>query len=142
MVTGDLLVPRFTIACQSGSMSDFRDLVEAIRTFNADRDWGQFHDPKSVALALVGEVGEVAELLQWIPAAEAAQEASAGPLHDRIAEELADVLTYLVVLADACGVDLVEAGSAKLARSRTRFPVDKVSGTAALKHESPVDRSS
>lgn len=141
MVTGNLPRSGSTIACQSGLMSDFRELVDAIRAFNIERDWGQFHDPKSVALALVGEVGEVAELLQWIPAEMAAQEASAGSLHDRIAEELADVLTYLVVLADSCDVDLIEASLAKLARSRSRFPVDKISGTAVLKHEAPGDRS-
>lgn len=121
-------------------MSDFPELVEAIRTFNIERDWGKFHDPKSVALALVGEVGEVAELLQWIPADRATQEVVAGSLHDRLAEELADVLTYLVVLADVCEVDLVQSGLAKLAKSRSRFPVEGVAGTAVLKHETPSGR--
>ncbi len=50
------------------AVSDLTQLAESIRKFNADRDWDKFHDPKSLLLALVGEVGELAELLQWLPA--------------------------------------------------------------------------
>ena len=53
-------------------MSDIAELTERIRAFSEERDWTRFHDPKSLALALVGEVGELAELLQWLPADEAA----------------------------------------------------------------------
>src|ERR1700729_1871399 len=49
-------------------MADLGELRERMRQFSAERDWGQFHDPKSVLLALVGEVGELAELFQWLPA--------------------------------------------------------------------------
>ena len=71
-----------------------------------ERDWEQFQDPKSVMLALVGEVGELAELLQWLPADAARDLAHEEPLHTRLSEEMADVLVYLVGLADQCGVDL------------------------------------
>jgi dCTP diphosphatase len=54
-------------------MSDLSELRDRMRRFTDDRDWGQFHDPKSVLLALVGEVGELAELFQWLPAGEARQ---------------------------------------------------------------------
>ncbi len=101
-----------------------------MRRFSADRDWGKFHDPKSVLLALVGEVGELAELFPWLPAADARVLAEAEPLRTRAGEEMADVLLYLVLLADVLGVDLAAAARRKLADAERRFPVDQVAGRA------------
>ncbi len=105
-------------------MTDLASFTTAVRAFSAERDWGQFQDPKSLVLALMGEVGEVAELLQWIPADQAVETFAAPDRRDRIGDELADVLIYLVRLADVLGVDLGAAGEAKLARNHARFPVE------------------
>ncbi|MGO1315835.1 MAG: nucleotide pyrophosphohydrolase [Cellulomonadaceae bacterium] len=104
-------------------MTDLGAFTAAVRQFSAERDWEQFQDPRSLVLALTGEVGEVAELVQWLP--EGAQhEALADPARrSRFGDELADVLIYLVRLADVAGVDLGAAAEAKLARNRKRFPV-------------------
>ncbi len=118
------------------TVSRFDELVTEFRRFVDDRDWRQFHDPKSLILALVGEVGELAELYQWIPASEAAARASTDPLRSRTAQELADVLLYLVGLADALGVDLIEAAHAKLADSTARFPAGESYGVAPDKASS------
>jgi NTP pyrophosphatase (non-canonical NTP hydrolase) len=93
-----------------------------MRQFTADRDWGSFHDPKSVILALVGEVGELAELFQWLPAEEARNLAGDEPLKTRAGEEMADVLLYLILLADVVGIDLGAAAHAKMDDSERRFP--------------------
>lgn len=93
-----------------------------MRQFSAERDWSRFHDPKSVLLALVGEVGELAELFQWLPAGAAASLAAAEPLRTRAGEEMSDVLLYLVLLADVLGIDLAAAAEAKLADSARRYP--------------------
>jgi dCTP diphosphatase len=93
-----------------------------MREFAAERDWRRFHDPKSVLLALVGEVGELAELFQWLPAGSAAKLARSEPLHTRAGEELSDVLLYLVLLADVLGVDLAAAADAKLTEAARRYP--------------------
>jgi dCTP diphosphatase len=93
-----------------------------MRTFARDRDWGKFHDPKSVILALVGEVGELAELFQWLPAAQARDLAGIQPLRTRAGEEMADVLLYLILLADVLGIDLAAAALAKMDDSERRFP--------------------
>jgi NTP pyrophosphatase (non-canonical NTP hydrolase) len=93
-----------------------------MRQFTADRDWGSFHDPKSVILALVGEVGELAELFQWLPAEEARNLARDEPLKTRAGEEMADVLLYLILLADVLGIDLGAAAHAKMNDSERRFP--------------------
>lgn len=105
-------------------MTDLTTFTAAVRAFSAERDWGQFQDPKSLVLALVGEVGEVAELLQWLPADQAVAAFEAPERRERIGDELADVFIYLVRLADVLGVDLGTAGETKLARNHARFPVD------------------
>jgi dCTP diphosphatase len=111
-------------------MSDLSELRERMRRFADDRDWGQFHDPKSVILALVGEVGELSELFQWLPAADARELARAEPLRRRAGEEMADVLLYLVLLADVLGIDLADAARRKIADSERRFPPAAVTGRA------------
>lgn len=93
-----------------------------MREFTEQRDWGSFHDPKSVLLALVGEVGELAELLQWLPADEVTELARGAALRARLGEELSDVLLYLVLLADVLDIDLATAATAKLAGNARKYP--------------------
>jgi len=114
-------------------MSDLAVLRDQMRTFTIERDWEQFHDPKSLILALVGEVGELSELFQWLPAAEAVNRVSNEPLHTRVSEELADVLLYLVRLADVVGVDLAEAARDKLRDADARFSATAFQGIAPEK---------
>jgi dCTP diphosphatase len=102
-------------------MSELRALREGMRSFTEERGWGRFHDPKSLILALVGEVGELSELFQWLPANEAAELASGGDLQGRAADEIADVLLYLVRLADVLDIDLPVVATEKLERSRTKY---------------------
>ena len=109
-------------------MTGLAELRAGLRAFVDERDWGQFHDPKSVLLALVGEVGELAELLQWLPAEQVRARAAQEPLRTRVGEELADVLLYLVLLADVLGVDLGVAAEAKLAAAHTRYPAAEAGG--------------
>ena len=103
-------------------MAELEDLRDRMRQFASDRDWGRFHDPKSVILALVGEIGELAELFQWLPAADARRLTEGEPLRTRAGEEMADVLLYLVLLADVLGIDLGAAAQAKMDDSERRFP--------------------
>jgi dCTP diphosphatase len=103
-------------------VSDLELLRGRVRQFAADRNWSGYHDPKSVLLALVGEVGELAELFQWLPAGEAAKLAESQPLRTRAAEEMSDVLLYLVLLADVLKVDLAAAANAKLDDNARRYP--------------------
>jgi len=111
-------------------VSDLIELRDRIRVFTEERDWGQFHDPKSLILALVGEVGELAELFQWLPADEAVERTRNERLHGRVGDELADVLIYLVRLADVLGIDLGETALRKLRGSTARFPAEEVRGQA------------
>ncbi|KAI5764041.1 DCTPP1 [Gulo gulo luscus] len=98
--------------------------------FAAERDWGQFHQPRNLLLALVGEVGELAELFQWKPDEEPGPQA--WPPRERAAlqEELSDVLIYLVALAARCHVDLPRAVLSKMDLNRQRYPAHLSRGSA------------
>lgn len=113
--------------------TELTDLRERMRAFTDERDWSRFHDPKSLLLALTGELGELAELFQWLPADAAAEQAAAAPLRERVGEELADVLLYLVRLADVLGVDLHAAARAKLSANAARYPAAQVRARAPRK---------
>ena len=125
-------------ACQSDAVSttpepQFAELTRLMREFTAERDWERFHDPKSLILALVGEVGELAELFQWVPADEAVASVEDPSRRQRVSEELADVQLYLVRLADVLGIDLAAAAQAKLEAGRSRFPAGEFRGVAPEK---------
>jgi len=103
-------------------IDSIRALTAEIREFARERDWEQFHDPKSLILALVGEVGELAELFQWVPAADSVEAFADPERKQRAGEEISDVLIYLLRLAGVLGIDLPQTAPAKLADSRRRFP--------------------
>lgn len=110
---------------------EIAELTRLVREFSIERDWEQFHDPKSLVLAAVGEMGELAELFQWVPADTAAQRFTQDPARQaRAAEEMADVLIYLLRLADVLGVELGEVTRTKLALNHRRFVADEVRGVA------------
>lgn len=104
-----------------------------LREFTAERDWDQFHDPKSLLLALVGEVGELAELFQWVAVGEARESFQSGERQQRAAEEIADVATYLWLLADSLGIEIGGAVLGKLEKSRVKFPAGDFKGNAPTK---------
>ena len=110
-------------------VSDLADLTARMRAFTEARDWVRFHDLESLTLALTGEVGEVAELVQWLPPSAGGQ-----VREQRLGEELADVLLYLVRLADVAGIDLGAEAARKLRRSESRFPADDHRGVAPERH--------
>ena len=101
-------------------------LTEALRVFAAKRDWDQFHTPKNLAMAIMVEAAEVAEHFQW-----SAPDAPIPPeKREAIAMEIADVLMYLIRLADRLGIDPIEAARAKMRINAERYPVDRARGNA------------
>ncbi|MGH9011592.1 MAG: nucleotide pyrophosphohydrolase [Acidimicrobiia bacterium] len=107
------------------------DLAVELRRFAADRDWERFHTPKSLAISLAVEVGELLELVQWGSDNEIAARLGSADGRTAMAEELADVLIYLVRLADVLDIDLLEAGSAKIKANAERYPAAEVRGSSA-----------
>uniref|UniRef100_A0A8C9VZS7 dCTP pyrophosphatase 1 n=1 Tax=Scleropages formosus TaxID=113540 RepID=A0A8C9VZS7_SCLFO len=98
--------------------------------FTAERDWNQFHQPRSLLLALVGEVGELAELFQWRADAAEGLPGWTEAERERLEHELSDVLIYLLELAEKCRVDLPRAALRKMALNRAKYPASRVRGSA------------
>ncbi|GMW07815.1 MAG: nucleotide pyrophosphohydrolase [Gammaproteobacteria bacterium] len=109
-------------------MSDLDELRRRLREFAAERDWGQFHTPKNLAMALVAEGGELLEHFQWLTADESA--ALPPARREAVAAELADMLLYLIMLADRLDIDLVESARNKIEANERRYPADRVRGSA------------
>lgn len=108
--------------------SEFEALRDRLRQFAEARDWDRFHSPKNLAMALSAEAAEVVEHFQWLSEAESA--ALAPAQRAEVAAELADVLLYLVRLADKLDVDLAGAAAHKIADNEQRYPRDRVRGSA------------
>ena len=109
-------------------LPDLTALRDRLRRFAAERDWEQFHTPKNLAMALIAEAAEIVEHFQWLTARES--EALPPPKRAAVADELADVLVYLVRLADRLDVDLLAAAAAKMDRNEAKYPVAQVKGSA------------
>jgi NTP pyrophosphatase (non-canonical NTP hydrolase) len=112
----------------SSGRNDLDALRDAQRTFAAERDWDQFHTPKNLAAALAVEAAELLEPFQWLTA-----EQSAALSPEQLAavrEEMADVLLYLVRLADKLDVDLLAAAHEKMGRNALKYPVERSKGSA------------
>ncbi len=104
------------------------DLRNKLRTFAAERDWEKFHSPKNIAIALSVEAAELLEHFQWLTEAESRSLPSATLAQVR--EEMADVLLYLVILADKLDVNLVNASRTKLEVNALKYPVESAHGNS------------
>jgi NTP pyrophosphatase (non-canonical NTP hydrolase) len=107
--------------------SGLTELRDTLREFAAQRDWDQFHSPKNLASALSVEASELLEIFQWLT-----EDQSRHLTPDQLAdarEEMADVLNYLVRLADKLDVDLLEAAREKIAKNAIKYPVEKARGS-------------
>lgn len=106
-------------------------LAAALEQFAQARDWGPFHSPKNLVMALTGEVGELNEIFQWLDDAQARAAGSHPATSRAVRDELADVLMYLVRLATVLDVDLNEAVKHKLLKNAEKYPVAKARGSSA-----------
>ena len=102
------------------------ETIRRVIQFRDDRDWRQFHTPKDLAISLSLEAAELLEVFQW-----SGTDLACWDRLDRIREELADVLSYCVLMADVCGLDLDEILNAKVDQNAAKYPVEKARGSAA-----------
>ena len=103
-------------------------LRDALRDFAAERDWDQYHSPKNLASALAVEAAELLERFQWLTE-DQSRTLPPGELQ-KVREEMADVLNYLVRLADKLDVNLLEAARDKMKINAQKYPADKARGSA------------
>jgi NTP pyrophosphatase (non-canonical NTP hydrolase) len=108
--------------------SELRDLRDRLRSFARARDWEQFHTPRNLATALAVEAAELLERFQWLT--EDQSRALPPAELQKVREEMADVLNYLVRLADKLDVNLIDAAREKIKLNEQKYPVDKARGSA------------
>ena len=107
----------------SGGVADsLRQLTDLLRSFAQVRNWEQYHTPKNLAMALAGETGELVACFQWLTPDESLHIMQDPSTAAAVETELADVLQYLIRLADVLGVDLAEAVRKKVRLNENRFP--------------------
>lgn len=105
------------------------ELRDTLRGFAREREWDRYHTPKNLAMALIVEAAELAEHFQWLTPQQSHE--LPPPKAEKVREEVADVLIYLIELADVLGIDLAAAARDKIARNAAKYPVDKARGNAA-----------
>lgn len=109
-----------TTATTTTQIHDLTSLRDALREFCKARDWHQYHTPKNLVMALSVEAAELVEHFQWATAEESTHLSPQKRLD--VADEIADVLIYLVELADVTGIDPMEAVRAKIIKNATKYP--------------------
>ena len=102
----------------------YEELLNKVRGFNLERDWGQFHTPANLAKSVCIEAGELLECFQWRDDYDL----------EAVKDEIADVFIYLLDMADSVDVDLIEAANRKLDKSAEKYPVEKARGSC-LKYD-------
>jgi len=103
-------------------------LQQRLAAFAAARDWGQFHSPKNLAMALSVEAAELLEEFQWLTDEQSRRLDAAH--RERVRLELADVFIYLLRISDVLGVDLMKAADDKMVLNERKYPAERVRGDA------------
>ncbi len=110
------------------STTTLADLKQLVDTFVAQRDWEQFHDPKNLASSIAIEAAELMEHFQWLRSDQLASVEHDEAKMAEIAEEIADVLAYVVSFASTMKIDLSAALQAKMKKNATKYPADQFRG--------------
>lgn len=107
-----------------------RELTAELLRFRDERDWAQFHTLRNLIVSLNLEAAELLELTQWKSDAEVATLPADAASREALADECADVLLYLLLVAERAGIDLEAAARAKLLKNARKYPVDKARGSS------------
>ncbi len=116
----------------SVAVLDVDDLQRRLRAFADARDWEQFHSPKNLAMAVASEVGELVDVFQWLSAEESRHLSEEN--RKRAAEEIADVLIYVLMLGDKLGLDFQKVILEKMEANERKYPVNLARGNAVKYH--------
>ena len=110
--------------------SNLDDLVAAVCRFRDERDWNQLHTPKNLAAATAIEAAELQERFLWKTDAEVDEDLADPAKRTLVADEIADVVMFAMLLADRLGIDMAEAITAKLAANEAKYPIALARGNA------------
>lgn len=112
-------------------MADLDTLTTALLAFRDARDWQQFHSLRNLITSLNLEAAELLELTQWKSDAEIQALPADAKSAEALRDECADILLYLLLIADTAGIDLIEAANCKLLKNAEKYPVEKAYGSRA-----------
>lgn len=107
---------------------NIKKIQKQLSDFADERDWNQFHNPKNLAMALSVEASELVEIFQWLTP-EQAEAIMGTDENEHVKEELADVMIYLIRLADKLNVDIEDAVTDKIVKNGEKYPVDTLKGS-------------
>ncbi|MFP4195568.1 MAG: nucleotide pyrophosphohydrolase [Candidatus Woesearchaeota archaeon] len=110
------------------------ELRNKIQEFNKERDWDKYHNPKDLFVAMVSEVGELAECYRWLTEEEVDTIHSHPEKKKQVEEEVADIMMYLIMISYKTDIDIFKAVEEKLEKNAKRYPVDKIKGV----HTNPI----
>ena len=119
----------------SDASTTLADLRELVRRFVDERDWRQFHSPKNLSMSLAIEAAELMEHFQWIDIAESRRVADDAAKLAQVREEIADVLCYLLALANELDIDLATAVGDKMVKNAAKYPAELSRG----RYDPPLD---
>src|SRR3989338_5579431 len=114
---------------------DLKMYIQKVKAFNHELDWDQFHNPKDLLLALMSEVGELAECFRWLSEEEIARVIADPEKKKKIAEELADIAMYLMTISYKMDIDFSKAIEEKFEKNKKRFTLEKNKGV----HTNPIE---
>ena len=113
------------------------ELLEIVREFVKERDWEQYNLPLNLAISTSIEAGELLELFQWKTHEEVEEALKDDNFREALASEIADVLVYLLRVADTAGIDPAKALVEKMKRNREKYPIDYWNGKAPNRFNRP-----
>ena len=116
---------------------DLQALTQALVAFRDERDWSQFHTLRNLIVSLNLEASELLELTQWKDDRELSALLSNGEKHEALRDECADILLYLLLIADKADFDLSAAAARKLEKNARKYPVEKCFGSSRKYNELP-----
>ncbi len=103
---------------------NLNDIQQTLRKFAEERNWDQFHSPKNLSMALAAEAAELLEIFQWLTEDQSKDIVNSEKEIAQVKEEIADVLIYLVRLADKLNIDIEKEVLAKIALNEKKYPID------------------
>ncbi|MGA1205364.1 MAG: MazG-like family protein [Opitutales bacterium] len=115
-----------TLDGKGDHVTTLQDLKDAVQAFVRERDWERFHSPKNLSMALAAEAAELMEHFLWDSLEDSHQSAK----KEEVADELADILLYLLEFANMTGIDISEAVAAKAKKNAEKYPLEKSRGNS------------
>ena len=106
------------------------DAKQMISRFVDERDWLQYHDPKNLVMAMMSEVGELADQFRWVSNTESRALAISSENAEEVSDELADIMMFAIEFASVCDIDIASAITSKLEKNAERYPVEKAKGSS------------